>query len=389
MQPGDAHRLVAVVKGQVLAHGVAGKVHAGDFLFVGQQLGMGVFFPGGEPIIGGGAAFPKEGQLPAGKVAAFFRDGIGQGAVVFHHLPAVGAQVVQGPALDEAFHPAAVEIAGQGAAAELHKIGEGAIQLPLFQNIFDDTAAHILDGQKAEPDALRRDGKDHIALVDIGGQHRDLQPGAFLDVFHELGGGIQYAGHQGRHVFPGVVPFEIGGLISHHGIAGGVGFIEGVGREAAHLIKDAVGHGLGDSIGGAAGDEVPALLFHDIGFFLTHGAADEIGLAVAVTGQLAADLHDLLLIDDAAVGDAQNGLQQRGLVPDGGGILLIADILGDGIHGAGTVQRNGGGKVFDGLGAQLGKHLAHTARFQLEHTGGIAAGKHLVDLGVIIGELVH
>ena len=46
LQPGDAHRLVAVVKGQVLAHGVAGKVHAGDFLFVGQQLGMGVFFPG-------------------------------------------------------------------------------------------------------------------------------------------------------------------------------------------------------------------------------------------------------------------------------------------------------------------------------------------------------
>lgn len=83
-----------------------------------------------------------------------------------------------------------------------------------------------------------------------------------------LGGGIQYAGHQGRHVFPGVVPFEIGGLISHHSIAGGVGFIEGVGREAAHLIKDAVGHGLGDAIGGAAGDEVPALLFHDIGFFL-------------------------------------------------------------------------------------------------------------------------
>ena len=168
-----------------------------------------------------------------------------------------------------------------------------------------------------------------------------------------------------------------------------MGFIEGVGREAAHLIKDAIGHGLGDAIGGAAGDEVPALLFHDIGFFLAHGAADEIGLAVAVTGQLAADLHDLLLIDDAAVGDAQNGLQQRGLVPDGGGILLIADILGDGIHGAGTVQRNGGGKVFDGLGAQLGEHLAHTARFQLEHPGGIAAGKHLVDLGVIIGELVH
>ena len=80
--------------------------------------------------------------------------------------------------------------------------------------------------------------KTIIALVDIGGQHRDLQPGAFLDVFHELGGGIQYAGHQGRHVFPGVVPLKVGRLISHHGIAGGVGFIEGVGREAAHLVED-------------------------------------------------------------------------------------------------------------------------------------------------------
>ena len=371
LQPRDAHRPVAVVKGQVLAHGVAGKVHPRDLLFEGQQLGVGVFLPRGKLIIGGGAALPEKGKLPAGKITALLGDGIRKGGIVFQHLPAVGTQPVQSAAFDEAFHPAAVKVACGVAAAEFHKVGKGAVLLPFLQDILDDRAPHILNGQQPEPDALWGDGKDHIALVDIGGQHRDFQPGTLLDVFHQLGGGIQHAGHQGRHVFPGVMPLEVGGLVRHHRIAGGMGFIEGVGRKAAHFIKDAVRHRLRDAVLGAARNEVPPFLFHDVGLLLAHGTAHQVGLPVAVPCQLPADLHDLLLVDDAAVGDPQNRLQQRGLVADGGGVLLIADVLGDGIHRAGPVQRNGGGEVLDGAGPKLGEHLPHPARFQLEHPGGI------------------
>ena len=151
-----------------------------------------------------------------------------------------------------------------------------------------------------------------------------------------------------------------------------MGFIEGVGGKAAHLIKDAVRHRLRDAVLGAAGNEMPALLFHDISFFLAHGAAHQIRLTVAVARQLTTDLHDLLLIDDTTIGNAEDRLQQRGFVPHLTGILLVAAVLRNGVHRPRTVQRNGSGEILDGLGAQLSQHLAHAARFQLEHAGGIA-----------------
>ena len=102
--------------------------------------------------------------------------------------------------------------------------------------------------------------------------------------------------------------------------------IEGVRRKTRHLIVDLIGHFLGDAVGNTAGAFVarlgaavdkmlPFRLHHGVLLF-AHGAADIVCLSEREARQFPEDLHDLLLIDDAAVGHIQNVRQLRGLVAD-------------------------------------------------------------------------
>ena len=107
-----------------------------------------------------------------------------------------------------------------------------------------------------------------------------------------------------------------------------MGFIERVPREALHLVekrlRDASVHApaqaaLGNNISiliDLAVDEYLALVLHYISFFLAHCTADGVSPAETVTREGAENLHDLLLIDDAAVGHAENIPEQRVLVFD-------------------------------------------------------------------------
>ena len=90
------------------------------------------------------------------------------------------------------------------------------------------------------------------------------------------------------------------------GVGGGVGFVEGVSREALHLVKDrhrrpavnAAAHAAFDQdiavVVGQSFNEHLSLLLHDVRLFLAHGTADDICSAVAVAGKGTEDLHDLL-----------------------------------------------------------------------------------------------
>ena len=48
-------------------------------------------------------------------------------------------------------------------------------------------------------------------------------------------------------------------------------------------------------------NELRALLRHDLGVFLPHRLAQQVGLSQRVAGDALRDLHDLLLVDDDAV----------------------------------------------------------------------------------------
>ena len=214
-----------------------------------------------------------------------------------------------------------------------------------------------------------------------------------------LVGVVQHAGQQGGHELGRVVALEVGGLVGDVGIAGRVALVEGVGGEAGHLVVDLVGDLFGDAVGhapralvarlGAAVDEVLPLGLHDGVLFLAHGAADVVRLPEGEAGQLPEDLHHLLLIDDAAVGDVQDMGQLRGLVADLVGLVAVAQVGGDGLHRAGAVKADEGDDVLEVLGLQAHQHLPHPGGFELEHALGLAAAQHLVGGLVVVVQPGH
>ena len=135
---------------------------------------------------------------------------------------------------------------------------------------------------------------------------------------------------------------------------------------------------------GAAVHKMFPLGFHDGVLLFAHGAANVICLPEGEACQFPEDLHDLLLIDDAAVGHIQNVRQLRGLVADFVRLVPVAQIGGNGVHGARAVQTDQSDDIFKVLGLQTHKHLLHAGGFQLEHTLGIALTQHFIGVRVII-----
>ncbi|MPM88672.1 hypothetical protein SDC9_135776 [bioreactor metagenome] len=96
-----------------------------------------------------------------------------------------------------------------------------------------------------------------------------------------------------------------------------MGFVERVGREVHHLVEDVVCDRLRNAVCHRADDairpvdEILALLCHYIVLFLAHRAAHKVAPPIGITRQRANDLHDLLLIDHAAIRGAEDRLQQR------------------------------------------------------------------------------
>ena len=186
-------------------------------------------------------------------------------------------------------------------------------------------------------------------------------------------------------------------LIGHHRVGRRVGLIEGILGEINHLIVNLLGCGLRNPICNAAGHslflipvyEVLPLLLHDRGLLLRHGAAHQIAPSQRVARQLLYDLHDLLLIDDTAVGGFQNLLQLRTVIGNRLRVILSPDVLGNEIHGAGPVQRDSRDDVLQIFRLQLLHEVLHAAAFQLEHALSLSRADGSIDCRIVIINLIH
>ena len=133
--------------------------------------------------------------------------------------------------------------------------------------------------------------------------------------------------------------------------------VEGVVCEGVNIVVDRLRGALADPVRDAALDaparvavqERAALLFNVLDLFLAHGAAEHIRLPERVAGKLLEDLNDLLLIDDAAVGDRQNRLKLRNKVGDFFRVVLAGDEFRNGFHRPRAVERDQSRDVFDVL----------------------------------------
>ena len=115
-------------------------------------------------------------------------------------------------------------------------------------------------------------------------------------------------------------------------------------------------------------DEIDALFLKLLHLLFAHRAAHHVRLAERVTRQALKHLHDLLLIDHAAIGDFQDRFEQRVLIGHLFRMVAAFDIARDGLHRPRPVQRHNRGDILDGRGAQAGDDVGDTRAFQLEHS---------------------
>ena len=126
-----------------------------------------------------------------------------------------------------------------------------------------------------------------------------------------------------------------------------------------------------------------ALRRHLLLVLLAHGAAQDIGLAETVAGEIARDLLDLFLIGDDAVGRAQDRLELRMQVI-GALVAELARAIGRDIrHRSRPVERDQHDQVFEAVGTHVDQRAPHALTFHLEHADRFAARQHFVGLGVV------
>ena len=166
--------------------------------------------------------------------------------------------------------------------------------------------------------------------------------------------------------------------------------VETVAREFLEQVEDLVGLGGRDAVGVRASlHEGFALLHHLLELLLAHGPAQQVGAAEGVAGQDLRRLHDLLLINQNAIGLAGDGLQQCMGIED----LLLAmpplDEVRNQVHRTRTVERDECGDVLDRGDLELLAQVAHAPGFQLEHAEGLGVVEQVVGLGVVERQVVE
>ena len=314
-----------------------------------------------------------------------------------HQLRAAAAQAVEAAGADQAVQHPLVQLRVVHTGAELLEGAEGPALVPLRQHRRGEARPHPLQRRQPEPDVLPRHGEGRLRLVDVRRQQGDAVLPALGDVLRHLVLGVQHGGEQGRHVLPGVAALEPRRLVGHDGVGQGVGFVEGVVGEVVDLVIDRLRHGGGDAVGLAAGyaplgvavDEGLPLPLHVLLLLFAHGPAHHVRLPQGVPRQLAEDLNHLLLVDDAAVGVGQDGLQQGVLVGHLGGVLGAGQKPGDGVHGPWAVQGDDGADVLNALGLEAHPHPGHPRRLHLEYAGGLALRQHLVHRHVVVRDVLQ
>ena len=388
---------------------MAGDVNAGHFLFHAEKHLAGMLRQGGNPE--GRLSRPaarsrqiEQAQL-AGQILALLLSGVVHQLLVnAEQLRPVMAQPVQRPGLDEAFHRALVHAFAASASGKIKNVGKGAVTA-LFHDQLHCALSHVLHAAQTETDTGRTPAVPaHAvfpdALVHVRRQDRNAVGAAVLDVARRLGQIVHDAVQNGGHKGHGMMQLEPGRLHGDQPVGRRVAFVEGIAGKGGHFVVNMLGHLPGHAPADAAVDdhvavfvhhavhEILPLLGHHVLFLLGHGPAHQVAAAQTVARQIPHDLHDLLLIDHAAVGDLQNGLEQGRFIVDGLRVVFARDVAGDGLHGAGPVEGDGGDDVLEAGGLHVLQEQAHPAGFQLEHAVRVPGGDHAVHAGIVGGNVL-
>ena len=134
------------------------------------------------------------------------------------------AEAVAGAGLDQGFEHLAVDRTEIDPIAEIWQGTERATFFARGEHGFHGGFAHAFDSGEAIADygAVSRGGELHLRFIDIRRQHIDAHRLGFVDQDGELAGVAHVVGTQGGKKFHRIMRLEIGRLIGHHSVGGGV-----------------------------------------------------------------------------------------------------------------------------------------------------------------------
>ena len=121
-------------------------------------------------------------------------------------------------------------------------------------------------------------------------------------------------------------------------------------------------------------------LIKDFFLLFTHGATQKVGLSQGVTGQHLSDGHDLLLVNDDAIGLIQNrGQYFSQLGMDRSDRLAFVFTIGVVVvsiraHRTGSVQSQYRRNVFEVVRQHRAQESAHLSTIELEDAQGLTLG---------------
>ena len=166
---------------------------------------------------------------------------------------------------------------------------------------------------------------------------------------------------------------EISRLVGHHGIGGGVGFIESVAGEFLQQVENLVGLFLRDIVGlGTTLHEQRTLFLHYLDLLFTHRPAQQVRTPEGVAGQNLGRLHHLFLINQNAVGFLRDRLEQRMRVFDFHLAVTAANEVRNQIHRTRAIQRNQRRDMLDRGQFEFTAKITHATGFQLKHPHRVA-----------------
>jgi hypothetical protein len=202
----------------------------------------------------------------------------------------------------------------------------------------DRALADVLDGQQAEADGVALDREVEPAGVDVGRQDLDAQAPALGDGRGDLLGVVAEGGQHAGHVLDGVVRLEVGRLVGDQPVAGGVGLVEAVALERLEGLEDGVDDLRRHAPLGRLADELVLLRAQHRRLLLADGVAQRVRLRAGEAAEGHGRGHDVLLVDEDAVGLGQVRLEQRVQVGHRFLAVLAPDVGRDVVHRAGPEQ---------------------------------------------------
>ena len=298
-------------------------------------------------------------------------------------------QRVEGAGLDQRLGDLLVAGRDVDLVEVVGEVGVFALAGPGGDQRAHHVGADVADGAEAEAYVGTDRGEVQLRFVDVRRQHRDAELAAVRQIHRGLVLVVTHRREQAGHVLTGIVGLEVGRPVRHQPVPRRVRLVERVVGERKDGVPQRLHRAGREAVGPHSLGEALELLLEHLTLLLAHRLSENVGSGERIAGDLLGDAHDLLLVDDQAVGlgqDVLEGLGEFGV----DGLDRLPAVLAVGIvvvgvhaHRAGAVQREHRDDVLEPGGLHAAQQISHRATVELEHTEGVPAGQQLVGRGVV------